>query len=367
MRKQPIFFSLLLNLNDFEGHGYVYHLDVQKATSSLGLNFYFLLPIECSLPTLPKQWIKTFCNTRHFFLFPFLRLWDFMKMFRNILSSPRIFFIDSLETKDFILLTFSALFFMPKTDQLWLIFRYNLELLRYQGKIHGILCWLLKKKLKKNLVLLTDSELISSSLQKKWNVVVNVMPIPHGKCPQPQQKVHSTKKMQCWWPGKPREVKGLRDIQRLFSIDDPQGGQCELIVHEDTALPLTSNSLACNRISGNLPREEYEKWLVQSDVILLPYDPVIYQESTSGIFVEAVCAGKIPLVKEGSWLAYELKKFGLETLIVDWENPLFFSHLVSLTKNSSLKEKLLKMQDAYQRYHCVENFSKRMGELLDLV
>ena len=118
------------------------------------------------------------------------------------------------------------------------------------------------------------------------------------------------------------------------------------------------------QIENSLSREEYLTWLLGSDIILLPYDPIIYRMATSGIFVEAVCAGKIPLVKKGSWLAHELIKFDLTELIVDWENPLFFSHLTFLIKSVKIREKLEIMQLTYQQFHSVESFSMKMHEIM---
>lgn len=361
MNQEITFLSFLLNKVEYEGHDYIYHLEVQKAARSLGLESYVMLPIGYGALTLPKNWISTFRKTNSA-----IKRWlDFAKIFRTR-SFQRIFFLESFTTKDLILLATAALIFLPKEDRICLLFRYNLEFVRYGGKIHTLLCYLLRKKLDKNFLLLSDSELIARSLQKKWAVTVKVMPIPHGRCQHAKKNGSSNEKIHCWWPGSPREAKGLKEIQRLFSLKDPHVALCEIIVHEQTPLSSTENSLVCKRLNGNLSREEYERQLYQSDIILLPYDPIIYKESTSGIFVEAICAGKMVLVKEGSWLAHELRRFDLGALIVDWENPLFFSHLADLTKNISLKEGLCKMQEDYRKYHSVESFANKLSELLDL-
>ncbi|NGX53929.1 MAG: hypothetical protein K1000chlam4_00650 [Chlamydiae bacterium] len=101
------------------------------------------------------------------------------------------------------------------------------------------------------------------------------------------------------------------------------------------------------------------------DVVLLPYDPKIYACGTSGIFVEAICAGKMVLVKDKSWLAYELKRFKLDQLIVDWENPYFFSYLNTLLDDSTIKKRLEKMRKAYLNFHSVESFAKTLKVILD--
>lgn len=55
--------------------------------------------------------------------------------------------------------------------------------------------------------------------------------------------------------------------------------------------------------------------------MLIPYDAIAYQERTSGVFTEAVMAGNIPLTTTNTWMARELLKFGLDNLIISWENP----------------------------------------------
>ena len=54
------------------------------------------------------------------------------------------------------------------------------------------------------------------------------------------------------------------------------------------------------------------------DFVLLPYDKKIYAECNLGIFVEAIVAGKITLVSADTWMAYELNKFKLTELVIDW-------------------------------------------------
>ncbi len=93
-------------------------------------------------------------------------------------------------------------------------------------------------------------------------------------------------------------------------------------------------------------------------LILLPYDPIVYQSSTSGIFVEVIIAGKLPLVKEGSWLSHELKKFNLPELIVDWQRPDFFTHAKTLLHSDEIQEKLEQMRKVYLSFTLGIHFAK---------
>jgi hypothetical protein len=55
---------------------------------------------------------------------------------------------------------------------------------------------------------------------------------------------------------------------------------------------------------------EYRYLMAHSDIILLPYTGARYRTDSSGIFAEAVAAGKISIVPEGSSMAHEAKRVG---------------------------------------------------------
>ncbi len=206
---------------------------------------------------------------------------------------------------------------------------------------------LLQWRFKNRFIPLTDSEMIASEFQKK----LRVLPIPHTI-----QGGQAEEQIICWWPGRPRQEKGLADIQRLAKIQDRRA----------IAMALSQEAgIACQyQLPSTLTVEEYHHWLERSRVILLPYAPDVYRSGTSGIFVEAIVAGKMPLVKEGSWLANELKRFDLSELIVNWEDPLFFSHLHRKLESEIIKVKLQKMQETYAAYHSLDYYTQKLKELL---
>lgn len=74
-------------------------------------------------------------------------------------------------------------------------------------------------------------------------------------------------------------------------------------------------------IEETLPRTEYLNLLSQLDVVLLPYDNLIYRYRTSGIFSEALGMGKITIVSEGTYSNYESEKFIDAHISCDAKNP----------------------------------------------
>lgn len=59
-------------------------------------------------------------------------------------------------------------------------------------------------------------------------------------------------------------------------------------------------------VMGNLEPEAYYAVLARADVILLPYDPTRLPLRSSGVFSEAVAAGKILVVPQATWMAEHL-------------------------------------------------------------
>lgn len=55
---------------------------------------------------------------------------------------------------------------------------------------------------------------------------------------------------------------------------------------------------------------EYEAFLNQSDIILIPYLLDNYYIQTSGIYAEAISIGKPVVVSMGTWMASQVKKYG---------------------------------------------------------
>jgi len=254
-----------------------------------------------------------------------------------------IFFQENFNLKELFYLTVAMRLFGKKEDRLWLVFRYDFSMLRGQGRWHRLLLRILGARVQ----LFTDSALIAQDLAG-----ATLLPIPH--MPRCDVIAAPTLPICCWWPGEPREAKGRREIMHLLSHRD---ARYEMVFSEELPLPPTTR-MKSRQLSPILPRSAYERQFSVSDVILLPYDKGTYKSSTSGILVEAVIAGKVPLIKEGGWLAYELRRFGLEELIVDWDDPNFFDTIYPLLFSNSVREKLAAMQQEYIVFHSKENFGK---------
>jgi glycosyltransferase involved in cell wall biosynthesis len=70
----------------------------------------------------------------------------------------------------------------------------------------------------------------------------------------------------------------------------------------------------------DLGRREYRDLLGSSDVVLLPYHLDHYTRRTSGVFCEALVAGKPVISTEGSWMSEEILRTGSGWLVPE-KNP----------------------------------------------
>jgi glycosyltransferase involved in cell wall biosynthesis len=101
-------------------------------------------------------------------------------------------------------------------------------------------------------------------------------------------------------------------------------------------------------IGHNLTLKEYYEIIIKSHIIFLLYDPTRYRGSISGILLEAFSFGKPVVVREGSWLANQIKKFGGGVIVKD-------------TSPESLKIAVEEIRFNYEKYS-LEAF--KAGEVL---
>jgi hypothetical protein len=220
------------------------------------------------------------------------------------------------------------------------------------------------KKNQIHIINTTDSELISSQFIGSRLKVSQVLPIPYNDI---QLKkfidLSSLKKIRILWPGQPRKAKGLNIIKKLLMVSHKKHARYELCVSEEMSDIAGQLNININFHKSYLSRKDYIKLLLSSNIILLPYDPSIYKTATSGIFVESIMAGALPIVRNGTWMEHELKKFGLDALAID-KDDFNFDKIDSMIKNKKITDNMMMMQKAYMQFHTKENFKKTFLSLM---
>jgi glycosyltransferase involved in cell wall biosynthesis len=61
---------------------------------------------------------------------------------------------------------------------------------------------------------------------------------------------------------------------------------------------------------SEMPATEYQRFLASLDLVVMPYTLDNYHAQTSGVFAEAMGAGKLVVVPRGSWMARQLDEYG---------------------------------------------------------
>lgn len=363
-----LFCSLIPHLQSEKGHYFSYHTCVQEAVEKLGLSFRAYISEQCTIDCLPSHWVKKF--PRKSFRFAqkarnaWLRWITYVRLFRHKTPKRHYFFLECFREKELFLVGLAALLFFRPKDRLLLLYRYDFQTFWMKGKVLQFLTSCLRKRLGNRLIALTDSELILQELNPWFQGNAHLLPIPHTK-PSHKERRTFGPSYRFWWAGEPKDAKGRAEIQMLLQGKAFEESKITLVVAQSACLQEGGNAIQVERIGDILSREQYEEQMQGADAILVPYHQDCYRVGTSGVFVEAVVSGKIPFTKEGTWIAYELRKFGLEELILDWRHPRMLSHMLKIMQDVQMQQKLLQMRQIYKQFHCLKQFSHSLQKAIE--
>ncbi|NGX34386.1 MAG: hypothetical protein K1060chlam1_00739 [Candidatus Anoxychlamydiales bacterium] len=357
-------FSIIPSLCNHEGHQYEYNKSFTKAALKNNWKYIKIIPKNCSIDNLDSEWQKSIFgmetknklkNLKNFI--------PFLKIFRKIKKTKNpVLFSEDFTIVTLFLFFICILLIRPKM-QLWLLFRFEHDVMIKKGKPYAyVLCFIELILGKKNIKYLTDSELVAKRNGLFFKRDFNVLPIPHTNSIT-NRSILKKDHLSFWWPGGlTRKEKGLFRIQKLASLLKDTDEKVILEVAKSAQSTIASSN-NIRFLPTNLTRDEYNQKMLNSDLILLPYLENSYGYRTSGIFVEAIVAGIIPAISKDTWMANEAKKYDLEELIVDWENAELLKNLTSLCSNKKIKEKILLMRKKYLDIHNVDNFAKKLKDI----
>ncbi len=359
-------YSIIPSLRNEEGHFYEYNKAFTKVAKLNNWKHIKIIPKNCSLEPLGDDWqkliypmdvknkIKNFKN-----FIPFLKIFKKLKKYKQ-----PIIFIEDFNIIILFLVLICSFIIRPKI-KLWLLFRFEFDVMFFKGKISLIILRLLESLLGgENIKCFTDSKLVAKRNEKFYKRDFVVLPIPHTYLFEKASK-KSNKDLYFWWPGGLiRKEKGLDRIIHLSKILKSSKVQIKLILAKSAQnfIEINNNVLF---LSNDLSRDQYCKWMSRSDLVLLPYHENLYQYRTSGIFVEAISFGTIPVVSKKTWMAYELDKYNLSELIIDWDRHNLLDLLTKICSDKKIKTKILKMRNDYKFFHCYENFAKEIKKHTD--
>jgi hypothetical protein len=371
--KKPHIYAIVPLLSSEVGHFFQYHVSVQKAFQALGGSYTPLVPKGARIHSMPPNWLNILADDRSmsrksFFyrlkilLSNFFILRRFFATLKN--QSETVVFFESFELQHLASI-FLALLCTRSAIQFWFMHRFVLGKFHYKTLIYRFFHWFLEFRLGRNNVrYLTDSELLAQEQQKVFKRNIFVLPIPHAQDIFFEQN-KKNEELLLWWPGGSiRQDKGLFYIQRIAEMI--RGKKKIKLIVAEKAKELLPDHSQIHLIPAEISRAEYVQWMRQSNLILLPYSSIDYVHRTSGIFVEAVSLGALPVTTQGTWMAHELKKFGLDCLAIDWNRDDLIDYLTSLPSNQNIIERLKIMRTAYHEYHSEKKFGEAFACLANL-
>lgn len=377
-KKEPILISLISNLMGGEGHIIPYHYKVTEVTKILGWQHQVIYSPEKNLPPLPNHWLGCLqgnqLEEKTNLWMTFLNINIFAQTIKNFLqkklkstpeNQPIIIFIERFIHLQLFALWLAILPLPKKNLYIWVLYRHNFH--QHQTNfIYKLLNKLLKKAVTpSHFQLFSDSELLANSMKNYFEEEFIVMPIPHTELIEKNTNFNHNNII-CWWAGPPRDEKGWEIIKKLTIYPFSDANKFSLVACESANLTPVTGGVKLITTQDNLPRAEYISWLQKTDIMLIPYDAIAYQERTSGVFTESIMAGNIPLTTANTWMAKELKKFALDKLIIDsWENPQeIWEKIEEIIKCEETIEKLKIMQKSYQNFHSINGFAFQWKQLV---
>lgn len=365
-RSRLLFVSVIVSDDQGKGHVFPYAEAVGEACRQNGWGHLALVPETVTPDRLRLGWRRVLPGAADHSRWR--TLCDFRRAFRAQLvelcqrADGLVLFVDPTTVTTLAAL-WSVVGEFRENLRVCLMFRYDSSTTRGELPAYGWLNRAFARKLgSARVVTVTDSEPLREFLGDTFCRQMHVLPIPHTFSALAEKKPGMP--IVCWWPGKPIENKGRAILQRLACTAAPHSTDFIFRGARSAAWEQVPGGPRVELLPDRLAGSDYADQMTQADVILLPYAPAVYRRRTSGIFVEAVVAGKIPVVSAGTWAASELLRHGLPELAWDdWAPETTFVRLRSLWADGDLRSRLAALRRQYAREHSISGYAAALSQL----
>ncbi|MCC7359397.1 MAG: hypothetical protein IT317_07965 [Anaerolineales bacterium] len=382
-RLAPLTLSIMYCLDSEQGHIFSYNRAFGEAARLLGWEHRATVRAAARVAELPPGWTRTLGAQRYFFRggLPL----KFEKEWRLIVTLAR--YLRALlrtETRPIILVLewfhlvhlfafCASLLAVPRRRELSALFVYRFAFPNNRDRILYKLIMAVVRALigREHVTIFTETEVAAAALRRDLGQPAHLLPIPNVVLPDEPvsppawaSTPERAGKLVCWWPGVPAVDKGLALIERLTTLASPAARELVVVADQRAGLSPHPGGCGVHLLADHLSRAEYAGWLATMDVALLPYAPSAYANRTSGVLADAVCMGKLPVVRDGTWLARELRRYALEALIVDWDDPDLPQTLISLAQDAAVRAQLERMSADYLAFHGIRGYARTLERVL---
>lgn len=226
--------------------------------------------------------------------------------------------------------------------------------------------------------LIVDSELLQDEYSLLTDLKVHLVPIPHTLS-EDLYSSNEANQFHCkliTYLGNARSTKGFQYlpylIEKIRSVllsgewsAEFQANVMFLRDLESVISVAQMRRLPVTLHEYELSLKEYESFLKRSSLILIPYQLLYYHSQTSGVFCEALGAGKPVVVPRGTWMAKQLKDKKAGVTFFPGDRLSFVDatkkamrEIDELTANAKI------IRSEWNQYHNPHNFFKTLKELL---
>ncbi len=164
-----------------------------------------------------------------------------------------------------------------------------------------------------------ENEAMRAAYYQNFGVNARILPLPFGDT-EPQQTREGLVRIGFF--GGSKCDKGFHLLPGAIALCQRDGLDVEFVVqiqhnHWEPRTIEAERSLRALKgvrfLEGILSGQDYDTWLNQTDVILLPYDPVSFGPARgSGIFAEAVAGGRPVVATQGTFAGDSISKQEVE-------------------------------------------------------
>lgn len=185
-----------------------------------------------------------------------------------------------------------------------------------------ILSQLRSIKEKVNLILTAETNRLSDYISSLTgiNVKVEVYPLKQNQSLKYESdKYDNTLSISC--PGASRSDKGSFDMNHIlqeslnrygnsvmFNIQKIRKGDISWCRNAEKLAKIYPN---LKLLDAHVPRDEFEQYILNSDIVLLPYDPMVYWNRGSAIFFESIERSKYMIGRGGCSFVDEMSEHGI--------------------------------------------------------
>lgn len=182
---------------------------------------------------------------------------------------------------------------------------------------------------KGKLRLSSDSSRLSDQLQRLTTLPIETWPLPHTtELKAVPAKRNKKKPLRIVSLGNARDEKGILELLNAIRIIEAMGQahRFEFVLQVNDANADVAPGIDAfaaehhprtKLLTESLSTEDYFELLKTADVVALPYWRDIYVARTSGVFLEAVAAGKPVICTLDTWMSDQLALAGAGVLVKD--------------------------------------------------